>query len=71
VHALHDRRDGASIPYARSLRRDSHSARDTEGNSGNCAGIVGWGGYWEVAAVGSVFEVAICAAMGALEVASV
>ena len=32
---------------------------------------MGWGGYWEVAAVRSVFEVVICAGIGTLEVASV
>jgi hypothetical protein len=35
------------------------------------SGLVGWGVYWEIAAVGLVFEVAMCAAMGTLEVASV
>ena len=35
------------------------------------APVVGWGGYWKVAAVGSVFDVAMCTAMGTLEVASV
>jgi len=37
----------------------------------NRYGIVGWGGYCEVAVVGSVFEVAMCAGIGTLEVASV